>query len=202
MPSHQPGRSRPTVPARPGSRVLARSSAAGRVPGCRRDRLSGCSLSDQPRRRPAGTAATHALTTGSCRAAPRARPTAGVAYRPDGVRGTRRRGPLATAARGTGTRPAPRSAAPDPELNERAAGGPLVSVRAGGSAGQAGDGFGSGTGWAGPTMTGVPCRSCFGGRSMNIFSNSSESTVSSATSFSARATSLSLWVVRTSMARS
>ena len=73
-----------------------------------------------------------------------------------------------------------------PESNERAAGGPLVSV-AGGTPAQAGEGFGSGMGWAGPTMVGVPCRSCFGGRSMNIFSNSSESTVSSATSRSASA---------------
>ena len=42
----------------------------------------------------------------------------------------------------------------------------------------------------------------FGGRSLKRASKPSESTVSSATSFSARATSLSLWVVRTSVARS
>ena len=63
-------------------------------------------------------------------------------------------------------------------------------------------GFGSGIGWPGPTMLGVPCRSSLGGRSENIFSKSSESTVSSATRRSARATSLSRWVVRTSTARS
>ena len=62
-----------------------------------------------------------------------------------------------------------------------------LGVRAGR---QAGCGFGSGTGCPGPMIVGIPWMSSFGGMSLNSASNPSESTVSSATSFSASAIEL------------